>query len=308
MAAALMHRGLEQAADRFGDRDAVLAGDDRWTFAETRRPRQRLRPPPRRTRRRSRRPGGGDDVQPRRVRASRSTPSASWVRAAVLLSPAWKAVEVDHAIALTAPVHAVADGESATLLARAPGPRPRHRSRRRLGGRGSGVGQPRRVRPSRRCARHRRGGARVQLGHDRVCRRPCATRTARSATPRCTGAQALGLGPDDRFQVATPPSHILGLLNLLAAAPAGRHRAAAPPVRPRRGAPPHRVRSHDPRDGGRADRAGDGQPPAPRGLRPLVAALHHVGRDAGERERGPTSSPSAPASGGCRPTAPASCR
>jgi acyl-CoA synthetase (AMP-forming)/AMP-acid ligase II len=31
----------------------------------------------------------------------------------------------------------------------------------------------------------------------------------------------LGLGPDDRFQVATPPSHILGLLNLLAAAEAG---------------------------------------------------------------------------------------
>ncbi len=33
--------------------------------------------------------------------------------------------------------------------------------------------------------------------------------------------QTLGLGPDDRFQVATPPSHILGLLNLLAAASAG---------------------------------------------------------------------------------------
>ena len=32
---------------------------------------------------------------------------------------------------------------------------------------------------------------------------------------------ALGLGPEDRFQVATPPSHILGLLNLLAAAAAG---------------------------------------------------------------------------------------
>ena len=32
---------------------------------------------------------------------------------------------------------------------------------------------------------------------------------------------ALGLGPSDRFQVATPPSHILGLLNLLAAASAG---------------------------------------------------------------------------------------
>ena len=32
---------------------------------------------------------------------------------------------------------------------------------------------------------------------------------------------ALGLTNDDRFQVATPPSHILGLLNLLAAAAAG---------------------------------------------------------------------------------------
>ena len=34
-------------------------------------------------------------------------------------------------------------------------------------------------------------------------------------------ASVLGLGPDDRFQVATPPSHILGLLNLLAAVSAG---------------------------------------------------------------------------------------
>ena len=32
---------------------------------------------------------------------------------------------------------------------------------------------------------------------------------------------ALGLTETDRFQVATPPSHILGLLNLLAAAAAG---------------------------------------------------------------------------------------
>ena len=32
MAAALMHHALEQAAARFGDRDAVLAGDERWSF------------------------------------------------------------------------------------------------------------------------------------------------------------------------------------------------------------------------------------------------------------------------------------
>ena len=27
-----MHRGLEQAAIRFGDRDAVRVGDDSWSF------------------------------------------------------------------------------------------------------------------------------------------------------------------------------------------------------------------------------------------------------------------------------------
>lgn len=37
--------------------------------------------------------------------------------AAVLLSPAWKSVEVGHAVALTAPVHAIADGDGVALLA-----------------------------------------------------------------------------------------------------------------------------------------------------------------------------------------------
>ena len=37
--------------------------------------------------------------------------------AAVLLSPAWKAAEVDHALSLTGPVHAVADGPAVELLA-----------------------------------------------------------------------------------------------------------------------------------------------------------------------------------------------
>ena len=53
--------------------------------------------------------------------------------AAVLLSPAWKAAEVDHAVGLTAPVHAVADGDSAALLAEALSAGQRDRSRRRLG-------------------------------------------------------------------------------------------------------------------------------------------------------------------------------
>ena len=37
--------------------------------------------------------------------------------AAVLVSPAWKAVEVGHAVALTEPVAAVADGAGTALLA-----------------------------------------------------------------------------------------------------------------------------------------------------------------------------------------------
>jgi len=36
--------------------------------------------------------------------------------ASVLLSPAWRAAEVDHAIRLTAPVHAVADAAGTALL------------------------------------------------------------------------------------------------------------------------------------------------------------------------------------------------
>ena len=31
---AAVHRDLELAADRFGGRDAVVAGDDRWTFRQ----------------------------------------------------------------------------------------------------------------------------------------------------------------------------------------------------------------------------------------------------------------------------------
>ena len=52
---------------------------------------------------------------------------------------------------------------------------------------------------------------------------PKAVRHTHRSIVAATGhwVTALGLGSDDRFQVATPPSHILGLLNLLAAASAG---------------------------------------------------------------------------------------
>ena len=115
MAAARMHRGLEQAADRYRDRDAVRAGDDRWTFGQLDERANafahhlQLQGVVR-----------GDRVAvmtSNRVEFVVAVFAISKLgAAAVLLSPAWKAVEVDHAIALTAPVHAVADGEAVTLL------------------------------------------------------------------------------------------------------------------------------------------------------------------------------------------------
>ena len=95
--------------------------------------------------------------------------------------------------------------------------------------------------------------------------------------------QTLGLGPDDRFQVATPPSHILGLLNLLAAATAGAtvrlhrrfdldevlHRIEDERMTLEMAVAPIALAMAN--------------HPDLEALRPVVAALHHVGGHAGER-------------------------
>ena len=218
MAAALMHHALEHAAATFGDRDAVWAGDQSWSFralddlsssfgrylVE-----QGVCP--------------GDRVavmvsnRPEFIVAVNGVSKVG--AASVLLSPAWKALEVGHALELTAAVHAIADGPSTELLGD-------------LFGRGGvtdldswekiDAGSPR---------GHRRGRP-VELSDtdDAVLVFSSGTTGLPKAvrhTHRSMGCatahwcEALGLGPADRFQVATPPSHILGLLNLLAAMRAG---------------------------------------------------------------------------------------
>jgi long-chain acyl-CoA synthetase len=217
MVGTVLHDFLERAAKQFGDREAVWAGDQAWSF--------RLlddlshsfgqhlvavgvRP--------------GDRValmlsnRPEFIVAVYGISKIGG--ASVLLSPSWKALEVGHAVGLTTPVHAVTDDPSTALLGDIFGESRltdidewmRSDPLSRLSGDDSDV------RPS-------DTDEAVLVFSSGTTGLPKAVRHTHRSMVCATAhwCQALGLGPTDRFQVATPPSHILGLLNLLAAADAG---------------------------------------------------------------------------------------
>jgi long-chain acyl-CoA synthetase len=213
-----MHHGLESAARRYPDHPAVLTQEERWTFAELDRAANAA------TRHFALQ---GVRIGSRVAVMTSNRPEFVVVVHAlsklgavpVLLNSAWKALEVDTALGLTGAVAAVADGPGVELLSEALGPD----AVLDLDGdeaadvcdRTSSVTPP---------------GAEPGPEDDAVfvfssgtTDRPKAVRhTHRSITlGTAHWVQALGLGHEDRFQVATPPSHILGLLNLLAAAAAG---------------------------------------------------------------------------------------
>src|SRR4051794_15228367 len=97
-----MHQALERAADRFGDRVAVRMGDDEWSFAELDERSNAFA-----HHLRAQGVGSGDRVammlsnRPEFVTTVHGISKVG--AAAVLLSPAWKALEIEHALALTDP-------------------------------------------------------------------------------------------------------------------------------------------------------------------------------------------------------------
>src|SRR5690349_1408211 len=125
--------------------------------------------------------------------------------AAVLLSPAWKRSEVENALALTAPSHAIGDhpvlAASMPMMslddAVAPGQRPYEAPAADSDAvfvfSSGTTGMPKAV-------RHTHGSFAVAVRHWR---------------------DALQLSSADRLQIMTPPSHILGLLNIVMALDTG---------------------------------------------------------------------------------------
>jgi acyl-CoA synthetase (AMP-forming)/AMP-acid ligase II len=212
-----MHFGLESAAAQFPDHPGVLAGDDVWTYAELQRASnaaarhlavQGVGPGDRLALMTSNRPEFVVVVH-----------AASMLGAVpVLLNAAWKALEVETALALTAPRYGVADGEGVVLLAE------------RLGAERALDLDADAARTIDRTSNAPPPDYSAAEDDDAVfvfssgtTDRPKAVRhTHRSMVLAMAHWRlALGLGHDDRFQVATPPSHILGLLNLLTAISAG---------------------------------------------------------------------------------------
>ena len=132
--------------------------------------------------------------------------------AVVMVSTAWREGEVAHALDLTRPTHIVHDGSGAVVFAASPSRVVVHVDELRSGGTAS-------VRP----ADVDPDALAVMVFSSGTTGMPKAVRHTHRTMLEGTRhwVETLGLTADDRLQIATPPFHILGLLNLLAVVQAG---------------------------------------------------------------------------------------
>jgi acyl-CoA synthetase (AMP-forming)/AMP-acid ligase II len=211
----VLHDELREAAATYGDRDALLAGDAAFSYRDLDQASDRLAAAL------AKRVAPGDRValmttnRPEFVVAFNAVSKRG--AATVLLSPAWKQREVAHALAITGAKLAIADGAALDLL------------REQLGSDGvidldgdayaaavSTDATPPTVLVE-------EADEAVLVFSSGTTGLPKAVRHTHASMGHAVGhwVEVLGLTSDDRFQVATPPSHILGLLNLVTAAAAG---------------------------------------------------------------------------------------
>jgi acyl-CoA synthetase (AMP-forming)/AMP-acid ligase II len=216
MRGGLLHHRLEEAATRFGERTAIVAGDDEWTFAALE---QRAEACAGFLASKGVAPGGRvalmSSNRPEFVIAVYAISKLG--AAAVLLNPVWKSLEVKHALDITDPAHALGDGAAVGLLAEQLGAA-RVTDLDEANASGT-TGSP--ARPA--SGRVRFEDEVVMVFSSGTTGMPKAVRHTHASIGAAIGhwRDALGLTAGDRFQVATPPSHILGLLNLVTAISVG---------------------------------------------------------------------------------------
>ena len=137
--------------------------------------------------------------------------------AVVLVSPAWKRSEIRHAVGVTGPRCFAADHALLASVAEVFGG-PTLDLDAVLGAGGPPAERPAAMYPQDWASRE--AALVFSSGTTGFPKAVVHTHASLGAATE-HWARALGLGPTDRFQVATPPSHILGLLNIFAALSSG---------------------------------------------------------------------------------------